>query len=85
MGRVIRFLALSLVALAVLAIGSPVMAAPQGTASFAVTPVIGGPNAATSHDTPAEVVIPLNNPAINATGELMPGQVFVPVEPLPSD
>ena len=61
-----------------LGIAAPVLAAPpQGTGDFAVQPVIGGPDNASIHDTPADVTIPVNNPAISDA--VLPGNVFVPV------
>jgi hypothetical protein len=60
-----------------LGIAAPVLAdTPQGTESFVVQPVIGGPNNPTTHDTPADVTIPANNPAIRDA--VLPGNVFVP-------
>lgn len=79
--RKIIGLAMPLVAIALLlCIATPALAdPPQGTGGYAVEPVIGGPNNPNTHATPANVTIPTNNPAIRDTGDVLPGQVFVPL------
>ena len=79
--RKIVMLAMPLVVIALLlCIATPALAdPPQGTGDYAVEPVIGGPNNPSAHTTPADVTIPVDNPAINDLGDLLPGQVFVPI------
>jgi hypothetical protein len=81
MHKVIR-LAMPLVVIAlVLCIATPVLAdPPAGTDDYAVEPVTGGPDNPDTNTTPANVTIPTNNPAIRDSGDILPGQVFEPLD-----
>jgi hypothetical protein len=80
MHKVVRLMIILAVIALSLASAAPVLAdPPQGKVGAVVEPVIGGPNNAHTHWTPATVVIPTNNPAIRwDPADILPGEVFVP-------